>query len=62
MKAVEEQAQELVESFLNGNRTFVADEIVKMKKPRGAAVVAWMADLLSNDERATLAKLLENRS
>jgi len=54
--------QELKESFLNGNRTYVVNEICALPKMVAIAYAAHMADQLSYDGEAlaTFLRLLEN--
>lgn len=57
------RAEELAETFRNGNRKDVADEITQEQTP---AIAAWLAlavaEFLTTHERRTLATMIENRA
>jgi len=42
-------ADELAESFINGNRKYVRDAILSMRPARAAAVAAYLRDYLDGD-------------
>lgn len=56
------QSRALVESFINGNRSYVADAILKEPGAVRAAMLAIrVSSALGKDEREVLLTLLENR-
>ena len=57
-----ETIEELVETFVNGNLSSVADALGAMTPHQAAYTALMMAELLGRKEdRASLVRLLENR-
>lgn len=61
--SVAAKAQELTESFINGNRKFVRDELDKMQKKRAIAVTAYITQYLEGDSytQGSFMRLLSDR-
>jgi hypothetical protein len=47
---VAEYAQEATESIINGNATYVIQQITNLPKPRAMAVIAYVIHYLSEDD------------
>lgn len=56
-----ELTEELTESWINGNRTYVVDQILKLDKIKAIVVTMYVTDNLTVSDKETFIKLLISR-
>lgn len=62
-RSLEVQAQEIAESFINGNMSWVINQVTQAKSKKVVAVLAAKVVLiLPEDERALFVRALHNRA
>ncbi|MEE9612348.1 MAG: hypothetical protein V3W19_13925 [Desulfatiglandales bacterium] len=61
-RSIDEQAQEIAESFINGNISWAVNQVIQAKNKKIAAVLAVKVVLmLGDDGRASFVRALHNR-
>lgn len=58
----EQMAQEFLESFINGNLTWVARQLLHVRRRRALHIMGLLVEQLSPGNRRTLYRLVENVS